>query len=322
MGRWHAHAARRLGAKVIAVGDPDLDRARALAGPGTPVFADTQALFDAVVPDVVHLCSPSDTHYDVICTAIAHGTHVFGEKPLASDASETRELFEQAKKAKVSLCPVHQYAFQPALGRAISQRHMTGRSELVEMRFFSAGAAGADPCDFPRIVGDILPHPISIAQRIWPEHLMDQVDWAIAPAGTAGWQVNANIGSVLLRITLSLAARPTEASVSLHGDKGAWEVDLFHGYARFRDGTANRRSKTLRPFSDAFGTLGHASLNMAGRAFRREPAYPGLRNLLAEFYASIAAHSPSPIGDGQAIAVAAIRDRFLSQSIGSGSRRV
>lgn len=315
MGRWHAHAARRLGAQIIAVGDTDPDRARAVAGPDVPVFTSPQALFESVDPDVVHLCTPSGSHGEIIRAAIAHGIHVFAEKPLATDATETRDLCEQADKAQVLLCPVHQYAFQPALERIRAQRDRVGRPELIDMRFFSAGAVGADARDLPRIAGDILPHPIAIAQRFWPERPLDRVDWTIAPVGSAGWQVSANIDTVALRITLSLAARPSEASLALHGNKGAWEADLFHGYARFRDGTASRRSKTLRPFSDAGSMLRHAAVNLTGRALRREPAYPGLRTLLAAFYTATARHGQSPIGAEEAIAVAVIRDHFLSRTV-------
>tara|TARA_R110002051_G_scaffold146786_2_gene219561 strand:- start:36983 stop:37951 length:969 start_codon:yes stop_codon:yes gene_type:complete len=314
MGRWHAHAARRLGAHVIAVADPDADRARALAGHGVPIFADPESLFQAVSPSVVHLCSPSASHSDIIRSAIAHNIHVFAEKPLASNAAETRKLCDLARKADVLLCPVHQYAFQPAIEQIIKQRHRIGALELVEIQYFSAGAVGAAVEDLPHIAADILPHPIAIAQRLWPDVPFEALDWNVAPVGTAGWQVTVSVGQVMLRITISLAARPTEASLVLYGDKGAWDTDLFHGYARFRDGIASRRSKALRPFGDALSVLGHASVNMAGRALRRELAYPGLRDLTAAFYAATGGHTEAPIGCEQTIAVAVLRDFFLSQT--------
>ena len=322
MGQWHAHAARRLGARVVAVADPDADRARALAGSGGAVFADPDALFEAVRPAVLHLCSPSASHSAIIRAAIAQGIHVFAEKPLAADAAETRSLCDLARRADVLLCPVHQYAFQPALERIIKQRHRLGALELVDIHYFSAGAVGAAAKDLPRIAADILPHPIAIAQRLWPEVSLDVLDWYVAPVGTAGWHMTAMVGQVTLRITISLAARPTEASLVLYGDKGAWAADLFHGYARFRDGTASRRSKALRPFGDALSVLGHASVNMAGRALRREPAYPGLRALTAAFYGAIAGRGTTPIGSEQAIAVAILRDFFLSQTLEAEPRKV
>lgn len=314
MGRWHAHAARRLGARVMAVADPDGARARALAGPGVPVFSDPDALFEATHPDVVHLCSPSVTHGTAIRAAIEQGVHVFGEKPLAADAAEARDLCDLAQQVGVFLRPVHQYAFQNSVERIVAQQGRIGALELVEMRYFSAGAMGAAAEDLPRIAADILPHPIAIAQRLWPERRLDALDWTVTPAGAHGLQMATAIGSVMLRITVSMAARPTEATLVLYGDKGGWEADLFHGYARFRDGTANRRSKALRPFGDALSVLGHASANMAGRVLRREPAYPGLRALMAAFYAAIAGRGAPPISMDETIAVAVLRDLFLAHT--------
>lgn len=318
MGRWHAHAARRLGARVVAVADPDIARARALAGPGVPVFAGPDALFGAAHPTVVHLCSPSDTHGAAIRAAIAQGAHVFAEKPLAVDATETRALCDLAQQAGVSLCPVHQYAFQPSVTRMLAQQDRIGALEFVEMTFFSAGATGAAIGDLPGIAADILPHPLAIAQRLWPECSLDALDWTVTAAGAHGWQVTAAIGSATLRITLSLAARPTEATLALRGDKGTWEADLFHGFARFRAGTASRRSKALRPFGDALSTFGHASANIAARVLRREPAYPGLRTLMAAFYAATGGQGAAPIAAEQAIAVATVRDLFLARTAGPG----
>lgn len=300
---------------MVAVADPDIARARALAGPGVPVFSDPDALFRAARPAVVHLCSPSATHGAVIRAAIAQGVHVFTEKPLAADAAETRDLCDLAQQAGVLLCPVHQYAFQPSVERIVAQQGRAGALELVEMSYFSAGAGAAAAEDLPRIAADILPHPVAIAQRLWPERPLDALDWTVTAAGARGWQMTTAIGPTTLRITLSLAARPTEATLALYGDKGAWEADLFHGYARFRDGTASRRSKAMRPFSDALSVLGHASANMAGRILRREPAYPGLRTLIAAFYAAIAGRGAVPILAEHAIAVAVLRDLFVSRTV-------
>lgn len=312
MGRWHAHGARRLGARLLAVADPDTSRARELAGSSVPVFANLSEMLESVQPDVLHLCSPSNTHGPSIRAAVDAGVHVFAEKPLAADADETRQLCDLAQQAGVVLCPVHQYAFQAAVAKILAQRERAGTLELVEINYYSAGAVGAPVENLPEIAADILPHPIAISQRLWPKLSLDTLDWSISPVGSHGWQMAAPVGPTLLRITVSLAARPTQATLTLWGSKGSWDADLFHGYARFRDGTASRRNKALRPFGDGFSMLGHASANLLGRALRREPAYPGLRTLMSEFFAAVSGTGPSPIPADQAIAVATLRDLFLA----------
>jgi len=317
MGRWHAHAARAVGAQVVAVADPDQVAARRVAGRAAAIHPGLEALLESHRPDVLHICSPSETHMQALSVALAHGVPVMVEKPLATTAAETRHLFGLAQQAGVPLCPVHQYAFQSCLAPLRTDPGRCGTLERVELVFHSAGAAGAAPGTWPVIAADILPHPLAILQRLWPEVALDEVDWTVTALRPGSWRLSAPLGPAHAAITISLAARPTQASLSLWGAAGAWEVDLFHGFSRFRDGTATRRSKALRPLADALGLFGHAAANLVGRAIRREAAYPGLRTLIAQFYGALRGQNALPIRPKDAIAVAEIRDRFLARTTGN-----
>jgi hypothetical protein len=55
-----------------------------------------------------------------------------------------------------------------------------------------------------------------------------------------------------------------------------------------------------------------ASTNLFGRAIRGEAAYPGLRRLIQNFYASARGECPPPITAEEAIAVADARDAILA----------
>jgi hypothetical protein len=47
------------------------------------------------------------------------------------------------------------------------------------------------------------------------------------------------------------------------------------------------------------------------RALRRQTAYPGLWELVQQFYAAAAQHAPSPISPAATLAVACARDAIL-----------
>ncbi len=313
MGRWHAHAARAVGGQVIAVADPDLSAARRVAGHAATVHSGLDAMLDSHRPDALHICSPSGTHVQALSLAVSQRVPVLVEKPLATTASETRHLFDLARRAGVALCPVHQYAFQDCLTQIAADPGRGGTPERIDLVFHSAGAVAAAPADWPMIVADILPHPGAILQRLLPDAALDRADWTVTALGPGSWRLSAMLGSVHATITISLAARPTQASLSVWGTAGAWDVDLFHGFARFRDGTATQRSKALRPLVDAVGLFGHAATNLVGRAVRRETAYPGLRSLIAQFYGAIGGRNALPIRPEEAIAVAELRDLFLAR---------
>jgi myo-inositol 2-dehydrogenase / D-chiro-inositol 1-dehydrogenase len=87
------------GARVTAVTDVDLDRARAVAdGPGATVHETGQALIDDAGVDAVVVTSWGPTHEEYVLAAIAAGKQVFCEKPLAT----TREACDRIVDAEVA----------------------------------------------------------------------------------------------------------------------------------------------------------------------------------------------------------------------------
>jgi myo-inositol 2-dehydrogenase/D-chiro-inositol 1-dehydrogenase len=88
------------GARVAAVTDVDLDRARAVADgvPGSVVHDTGQALIEDPGVDAVVVTSWGPTHEEYVLAAIAAGKQVFCEKPLAT----TREACDRIVDAEVA----------------------------------------------------------------------------------------------------------------------------------------------------------------------------------------------------------------------------
>jgi myo-inositol 2-dehydrogenase/D-chiro-inositol 1-dehydrogenase len=88
------------GARVTAVTDVDLDRARSVADavPGATVHETGQALIDDPGVDAVVVTSWGPTHEEYVLAAIAAGKQVFCEKPLAT----TREACDRIVDAEVA----------------------------------------------------------------------------------------------------------------------------------------------------------------------------------------------------------------------------
>jgi len=88
------------GARVAAVTDVDLDRARSVADgvPGAVVHDTGQALIDDPGVDAVVVTSWGPTHEEYVLAAIAAGKQVFCEKPLAT----TREACDRIVDAEVA----------------------------------------------------------------------------------------------------------------------------------------------------------------------------------------------------------------------------
>lgn len=107
IGKVHAEnlALRISGAHIVAITDLQPDAAQTLAKhcgiPRTVPHAE-EVLADRNV-DAVLICSPTDTHTDLIVQAAASGKHVFCEKPIAHTLQEIDRALDAVRAAGVQL---------------------------------------------------------------------------------------------------------------------------------------------------------------------------------------------------------------------------
>lgn len=67
--------------------------------------------------DIVHVCSPNDTHREVVLEAIRRGIHVYCEKPVAPDYESAKEIQAALSGPGLPLAP----ALAGMAGRAPAQ---------------------------------------------------------------------------------------------------------------------------------------------------------------------------------------------------------
>ncbi len=75
----HVAAIRALGASLVGTCDS---------------ASDYRAMLSSLRPDVVHICTPHDTHVPIALEALAHGAHVLLEKPVAHTIDEASRLID------------------------------------------------------------------------------------------------------------------------------------------------------------------------------------------------------------------------------------
>lgn len=83
--------------------------------------------------DVVHICTPNDTHADFATEALEAGVHVVCEKPLAVNAAQAEQLAAAAKRAELVATVPFVYRFHALVRemRARRERGDFGRTVLV-----------------------------------------------------------------------------------------------------------------------------------------------------------------------------------------------
>lgn len=310
MGRWHARAGSRAGARVAAIVDPDRSRAARLARkyPGCRPLT----VFDGLGHvDVIHVCTPGATHVELTRRAIAAGCHAIVEKPMAPDAAAVEDLLEAAARKGVLLCPVHQFLFQDGVQNSIETLAAIGPVQHVALTMCSAGADGSDDTRREEIALEMLPHPLSLVRLLLPGAPAD-VDWVVRHPAPGELRALAQMQQVTASVVISLRGRPPVTRMEIIGAQGTKRVDLFHGFAVTAGGRVSRGRKIARPFTDALSLGTAAAANLGRRLWRREPAYPGLRLLIDRFYRAVETGGAPPIPPLDVLWTARACDRIAS----------
>jgi len=77
-GRQYAARLGRLGAPVVALADPLLERAQQAAeASGAAVYGDLRRLLDEQAIDLICVCSPTPSHHAAVLAAAGRGPHIF-----------------------------------------------------------------------------------------------------------------------------------------------------------------------------------------------------------------------------------------------------
>jgi predicted dehydrogenase len=129
----HAAALRAAGerAALVAVVDVDTGRARSFAEEwGVPrVYPSVQRLLAEQPVDVVHVCTPPQSHAPLAIECLAAGVTVLMEKPPALSLAEMDALIAAEQKSAGHVATVLQHRFGPA---AVRLRQMSAAGRLGE----------------------------------------------------------------------------------------------------------------------------------------------------------------------------------------------
>ena len=104
IGQQYCRCLCRIGARIVAVCDPDPGRRLAAAAiHGGEEYADHRDAIAAADPDLVCVCTPTKGHYPIVLDAAAAGCHVFLEKPMAETLDQAEAMASAMEKAGRSL---------------------------------------------------------------------------------------------------------------------------------------------------------------------------------------------------------------------------
>jgi len=271
IGRIHggniaAHPRATLG----AVADTDMAAAHAIGKATNAAVMSVDAMINAPEIDAVFICTPTDTHADLIERAARAGKAVFCEKPIDLDAVRVRSCLDVVRKSGVKLMVGFNRRFDPSFA-AIRRRIATGEIGAVELVTILSRDPAPPPASYIARSGglfrDMMIHDLDMARFLLGEEPLEVhavgsclVDPQIGAAG------DIDTAAVLLKTSGGKIAQISNSRRATYGYDQRIEV---HGSLGMLN-AGNQRATSVE----------HASAS----GYQRDPALPFFLNRYGEAY--------------------------------------
>ncbi|SSC67247.1 inositol 2-dehydrogenase [Ciceribacter selenitireducens] len=182
IGKVHARAiAEDKRAKLVAVADAFPEAAKAIAevsGAAVKTVDEIEADKDV---DAVIICTPTNTHADLIERFAKAGKAIFCEKPIDLDVARARTCLETVRKVGGKVMLGFNRRFDPHF-QAVRKEIDKGSIGKVEMVTITSRDPGAPPADYIKVSGgifrDMTIHDFDIARFL----LGEEIDTVMASA--------------------------------------------------------------------------------------------------------------------------------------------
>ncbi|UNK20343.1 Gfo/Idh/MocA family oxidoreductase [Paenibacillus sp. N3/727] len=102
---------------------------------GTKVYTDFRELLKDGSLDVIHVCTPNDSHAEITVASLDAGKHVMCEKPMAKTTAQAKEMLEAAKRTGKKLTIGYQNRFR---NDSLYLKEMCDNGELGDIYYGKA----------------------------------------------------------------------------------------------------------------------------------------------------------------------------------------
>ena len=235
IGKVHAKAVTSdANAKLVAVADAIPTAAEAIARQYGCEVRSIDAILAAKDIDAVVICTPTDTHADLIEAFVKAGKAVFCEKPIDLSLARVKSCLEVVRAAKGTLMVGFNRRFDPHFA-AVRAEIDKGSIGTVEMVTITSRDPGAPPVDYIKRSGgifrDMTIHDFDMARWLLGEEVTEVSAMAsvlIDPAiGTAGDSDSVQVmlktatGKMALISNSRRATYGYDQRIEVHGSMGA-----------------------------------------------------------------------------------------------------
>ena len=339
----HASQIQRIpDCEIVGVCDSELLMAEQLYErfPIKRCFTDLPELISEARPDVVHITTPPESHFEIARFCLEHGRHVYVEKPFTLNAEEAGQLVNLAAEKGLKLTvghnnqfshvarrmrelvdggylggtPIHMESYygydlsDPSYARALltDSRHWVRRlpGQLLQSVISHGIARIAEflNSDTPRVIAHGFVSPL--LKGIGETEMVDELRMIISE----GERTTAYF-------TFSSQMRPSLHEFRIYGPKNGLIVDQTHEILlRVRGMRFDSQADYLiPPMLFAKQHVGNLLSNIGLFLSRNLHTDAGMKYLIESFYRSICQGTPVPIPYRQILLTARIMDAVVDQ---------
>jgi predicted dehydrogenase len=339
----HASQIRRIrGSEIVGVCDREPLMASQLCErfQVRQYFCDLTELLSRTRPDVVHITTPPQSHFDIAKLCLESGCHVYVEKPFALCEEEARRLIVLADQKGLKLTAGHDDQFRQVARRmrSLVQSGYLGEGPLhMESSYWyeigRSGYAGAllgDPGHWVRrLPGKLLQNIISHGVARIAEFLVSDSPQVIAHGFVSPLLKSLGETEIVdeLRViiceqegstayfTFSSQMRPELHQFRIYGTKNGLILDQDDETLIKFPGTRfpSYAAKFIPPLTTAGQYIGNLSKNLRTFMARDFHMKSGMKYLIEAFYRSIVEGTPVPIPYREILLTARIMDAIFAQ---------
>ncbi|MGR3542636.1 MAG: inositol 2-dehydrogenase [Hasllibacter sp.] len=234
IGQVHADAIAAVpGARLVAVHDPVPESAERIRDAHGAQMRDIDAILAAPDVDAVLICTPTDTHADLIEAAARAGKAIFCEKPVDLSLARVRACLRTVDREGAFLMIGFQRRFEPDF-REIRGRIDAGAIGKVEMVTLTSRDPSPPPVDYIRRSGgifrDMVIHDFDVARWMLGEEPCEVVAFGGTLTDPALEGEDFDSAQVMLRCPsgamcqIGVSRRATygyDQRIEVHGSEGA-----------------------------------------------------------------------------------------------------
>lgn len=345
----HAAQIRRLaGCEIVGVCDREPLMAKQLYErfPVKRWFTDFTELLSQARPDVVHITTPPESHFNLARVCLEQGCHVYVEKPFTPDAKQAEHLLELAGERRLKLTVGHNEQFSHVARRMralVKSGYLGGIPKHMESYHgydlrdpsYARALLGDKQHWVRRLPGKLLQNLISHGIARIAEFLSSDVPQVIAYGFVSSTLKGIGETEIIdeLRViiseeettayfTFSSQMRPSLHEFRVFGSKNGLVLDQDH------DILLRLRGEKFKSYADKFippvlfakqhlGNLFSNARLFLARDFHMDS---GMKYLIEAFYHSIREGTPVPIPYREILLTARIMDLIFQQLSAGGAQ--